>query len=268
MEYEWGIEGPSYDFVYDYPLRRDLVPLLTGILENNRGIWEIELLRKRPEIEKIKVKTKDGKKVSAGEVAEENWQLMAKETTQAWSWFLNNFFNEQQLPEPLRIFDLSPYGGLETEGIIRWATSRGIKGGLDVFDLMASWENWREDLNKLAADLPGKEYDLVILRDPGPVVGDENRELWEKVFEAVAKTNPQHLLVTSGDSVIWDYGMGMKEMELFTQWLKQRGYNLKDSITSYSLKYPTFIYGLTNEDWCLRIMDRVKVLYEKTSPFT
>jgi hypothetical protein len=252
MEFEKRPTAGEYLFVDDFRLRRCLLPLIA-----QDGIYEIELLKKRPEIDEMEVKVKDGRHLKAGEVAEHNWEIMGQNTAREWELLLKKL--DQCLP---RIFLLSAYGGQEAEGIAAWCRGIGQKPEITIIDLMKI-DFFNFDFQKTLRE---KEFDLIIFRDPGPIGNSEYRKKWQEIFALAVTAKPSTIVLTSNDAEIRDaiptFPPAVREVAVFCDWLRKDYLPVK-TITDNSLAIPAYIYGIGDEEGkYTRVVDRVRIFFE------
>ncbi len=217
---------------------------------------------------------------SPKEIADKNLREMARATAQKWYVALNNMFRSmgETTKVPLKSKDgrmkiAIPGGhlGFEVGGILRFLNDQGVPADIDVVDTAeAGQEKESMELKPLlsarsstvdfwphtdATDfLRNKEYDLVVLRHPGPVNDLFLVEKWHEILKKTIETNPEMIIFSTYDHVIehpevidhFKVNQELRESDIFAFLLKELGYEdcLPDAGAEISdvLHYPLSVY--------------------------
>lgn len=246
---------------------------------------------------------------SPKEIADKNFREMARATAQKWYVALNNMFRSmgETTKMPLKSKDgrmkiAIPGGhlGFEVGGILRFLNDQGVPADIDVIDTAETGQEKESiELKPLLSArnstvdfwphtdatefLSKKEYDLVILRHPGPVNEMILIDKWREILIKTIETNPEMIIFSTYDHVIEDLevidhfkvNQELRESDVFALLLKELGYEdcLPDvgAEINDNLHYPLSIYmtacetdpdRLNKLKWTLPV-DRYMTIFRK-----
>ncbi|OGD83086.1 hypothetical protein A2572_04985 [Candidatus Collierbacteria bacterium RIFOXYD1_FULL_40_9] len=214
------------------------------------------------------------------DVADKNFREMARATAQKWYVALSNMFRSMGEVTKIPLWSSDgrmkiaiPGGhlGFEVGGILRFLNEQGLPADIDVIDTAETGQEKESmELDPLlsakgstvdfwphtdATDfLRGKDYDLVVLRHPGPVNEMILIDKWREILKKTIETNPEMIIFSTYDHVIEDPEVidhfkadrELRESNIFALLLKDLGYEdcLPDAGAEISdaLHYPLSVY--------------------------
>jgi hypothetical protein len=218
--------------------------------------------------------------VKPKEIADNNIREMARATSQKWYVALNKMFRGlgEEVDYPLHEADgrmkiVIPGGhfAFEIGGILRFFNEQHIPVDIDVVDINKTGHEVESmDLDNLLASqqstvsfhpdtdatdfLKGKNYDLAVLRHPGPVWFPDQLTQWQSIIDATTSTSPASVVVSTYDHAIEDLqvkqAVGLQEQseiheyDVFNALLEGEGYleEEKGIVMEDLLTYPISIY--------------------------
>lgn len=261
-----------------YKLSSKLVLAASQFVGNNDFDHDLETFKGFERNSVLEERVIEG--VNPKEIADINVREMARATSQKWYVALNRMFRGlgEEIAFPLhsengRVKIVIPGGhfAFEVGGILRFFNEQQIPVDIDVVDINKTGQEVDSmDLENLlgschstvsfhpetdASDfLEGKEYDLAILRHPGPVWSPDELSQWEKIVGATDATNPAAIVFSTYNHVIEDpqvkeaVGLhddsSVHEYDVFNALLNQRGFveEQEEFVIDDLLRYPMSIY--------------------------
>lgn len=261
-----------------YELSTDLVMAASRFVGNTNFDHDLETFQGWERNSVLEQETIEG--VKPKEIADNNIREMARATSQKWYVALNKMFRGlgDEVEYPLHNGDgrmkIAIPGGhfaFEVGGILRFFNEQQIPVDIDVVDInKTEHEAESMDLGNLLASqhstvrfhpdtdasgfLKGKDYDLAVLRHPGPVWFPDQLSEWQSIVDATTSTNPAAVVFSTYDHPIDDpqvkQAVGLQdqskvhEYEVFNALLEQKGFleEGKGVVMEDLLTYPISIY--------------------------